>query len=33
MILAEALVRSHVDALLRKMPTRRPRSWAARITR
>jgi hypothetical protein len=33
MILAEALVRSHVDALKRKMPTPRPRSWAARITR
>ncbi len=33
MILAEALVRSHVDALKRKMPSRMRRCWAVRITR
>jgi glutamate racemase len=33
MILAEALVRSHVDALKRKMPTRTPPCWAARTIR
>jgi glutamate racemase len=33
MILAEALVQSHVEALKRRMPRPRRRCWAAPITR